>query len=236
VSSQYRSVGAASGVIIWMVLCLAGAASAQDATRGVQQASLAPVSPADSCLKVAGQDPAGRLRVCSEALASGELGGRALAMALLTRAGAYAASSDTAHSADDYRQAVLAFGAIMDPEVLDPNLLFLRGTAYHALGDADAALADYDLAIRLSPTSSIAFIDRGILLAAYKRRYMLAIMDFDQALALAPDNPAAFAYRADAYARSGDPRGALADYDRVLALVPGNAEALAGRAALQARP
>jgi tetratricopeptide (TPR) repeat protein len=236
VLSLYRSVGAASGVILWAVLCLAGIASAQDASRDVQQAALAPLSSAESCLQAVGGTPAWRVRACSEAIASGELGGRPLAMAYVARAGAYAASSDTVLSAADYRQAVRAFSAIMDTEVLDPNLLFLRGTAYHALGDADAALADYDLAIRLSPTSPIAFIDRGILLTAYKQQYMLAIMDFDSALALAPDNTAALVHRAEAYAGSGDAKRALADYDRVLVLAPGNAEALAGRAALQASP
>ena len=228
-------MGTVLGVLAGALLWTAASASAQDAARNVQpdvqQAALALPPAAETCLQATTPDQ--RIKACSDAIASGQLGGRELPMAYLTRAGASTAKGDAASAAEDNRRAILAFGTIMDPDVADPNLLFLRGTAYHALGDADAALADYDLAIRLSPSSPIAFIDRGILLTAYKQEYALAIMDFDSALRLAPDNLAALTLRADAYAKSGDAKHARADYDRVLTLSPQNPQALAGRTALQ---
>jgi tetratricopeptide (TPR) repeat protein len=235
VTVLYSRTGTVLGVLAGALLLTAGTASAQDAARDVQQAAVALPSAAETCLQAAAPGVAQRLKACSDVIASGQLGGRDLPMAYLARAGAYAVKGDATPAAADDRRAIAAFGKIMDAEAPDPDLLFLRGTAYHALGDADAALADYDLAIRLSPSSPIAFIDRGILLAAYKQEYLLSIMDFDRALTLAPDNLPALTLRADSYARSGDIRRALTDYDRVLALSPQNAQALAGRATLQVR-
>ena len=188
------------GIAIGVVLCVAaGSASAQQASEDVQQAALAPPS-ASECLQTPAPDLNQRIKACTAAIDSGQLRGRERPMAYLARAAAYTASGDMARATIDNGHAVVALSAIMDPEAPDPNLLFLRATTYHALGDADPALADYNLAIRLSPFSPIAFIDRGILLTAYKQQYMLAIMDFDRALELAPGNPDALAHRAEAVA------------------------------------
>ncbi|CAN5546020.1 hypothetical protein BH10PSE6_BH10PSE6_04610 [soil metagenome] len=67
-----------------------------------------------------------------------------------------------------------------------PELLYGRAMAWHALGEADKALADYNRAARLDPLDPMIFLNRGILLAHEKHDRYLALIDFEQVLALKP--------------------------------------------------
>jgi len=214
--------GGGLGLVLALVLTSTGhIATAQDRAATVQQASVAAPAPREICLQSGSQPPARLVEACGAALASGQLAGRDLGRAYLARAQAYAAQGDGARATADNRAAVRAFDAIEDPDVPDPGLLFLRATAYHALGEADAALDDYNRSIRLSPFYALAFLDRGILLSTYKQQYDLALMDFDRAIALAPKLSAAYTNRCRVRGIVGrDLEGALADCDTAISQTP----------------
>ena len=97
-----------------------------------------------------------------------------------------------------------------------------RGVAHRLEGDYDAALADYNEALRLNPTSASAYNNRGIIFRV-KHDYDRAIADYDHAIALNRDYPAAFYNRALAYTDKQYYDRATADFDLVLQFNPNNA-------------
>ncbi len=99
-----------------------------------------------------------------------------------------------------------------------------RGYAYQSSGNYDAAIADYDQAVRLDPAFSLGFYARAA--ANYeKNNYGQAIRDYDEAIRLNPDF--AFAYEGRGYARFllGQFTAAQADFAKVLELTPGHQDA-----------
>jgi tetratricopeptide (TPR) repeat protein len=95
---------------------------------------------------------------------------------------------------------------------------YKRGTAFINKGDYDRAIADYDQAIRLKPTTS-AYGSRALAYSS-KGEYDRAIADCDQALKLDPNNDTAYNNRAFASIKKGDYDRALADLDRAIKLEP----------------
>jgi tetratricopeptide (TPR) repeat protein len=87
-----------------------------------------------------------------------------------------------------------------------------RAEAYRLHGDTDAAIADFDRAIKLEPRKTEIFLGRGL---AYleKRDTEAAIRDFDHAIRLNPRHPEAILQRANAYRAAGDLKRAMADYN-----------------------
>jgi tetratricopeptide (TPR) repeat protein len=94
-----------------------------------------------------------------------------------------------------------------------------RGPERAARGDADGALADYDLAVRLNPAHVEAYTNRG---AARHAKGDLdgALADFNQALRLNPRDTNAYVNRGDVRHAQGDLDGALADYAAALRINP----------------
>ena len=115
-----------------------------------------------------------------------------------------------------------------------PVAYFNRGEAYAEAGDLDAALADYDWAIRLLPGYAEAYRNRGLVLGR-KGDYQGAIADYRRALDLRPDDAPVVMAQAVAYDRLGRFVEALAGYDRALALAPKLYQAYNNRALLYVR-
>ncbi len=85
----------------------------------------------------------------------------------------------------------------------------------------DAALADYDAAIKLSPDTAEAWINKGIALVQIGNRDDEAVALLTEGIARSPQQPAVAYYsRAIAYEGLGRPRQAYEDYSRAAQLDP----------------
>ncbi len=103
-----------------------------------------------------------------------------------------------------------------------------RGNASMARREYDQAIADYDEAIRLEPTSSIAYNNRGGAWSA-KNQYKKAIADYNEAIRLDPMNTIAYYGRGVARLVTSDHDQAIADFDAAIRLDPSYALARVNR-------
>jgi len=96
----------------------------------------------------------------------------------------------------------------------------LRGHYYqHTLGRLDAAMADYDEALRLNPSNGHAWNNKGTLLSQMGHDDS-ALACFDRAVAAKPDLADAFNNRGAVKGRLGDLAGATSDFTRSIAIDP----------------
>src|SRR5262245_53095748 len=104
-----------------------------------------------TCAKASGNTA---LAACDQAINSGQLTGRALALAHSNRGVEWMAKGDIARAIADYDEAIQR-----DPS--QAAVFHNRGIACAAKGDFDGAIADYDEAIRLNPKYAAAIGNRG---------------------------------------------------------------------------
>lgn len=204
----------------------------------IQLAAMAPQSSADACLQGLDRpmvDANILARRCTAYLGTANLSPGEQGAAHLVRAAAWQDLGEEAKATADNLEAVRLYSTVIDKQQPYPEFVFRRATAYHALGDVGNALKDYDAAIRANPWNVTAFADRGLLLARYESQYDLAILDFEQALTLSPDNVEVLILRGDAFAAKGKFAKAMADLDRAVALAPRNPAAYVHRAAAWSR-
>jgi lipoprotein NlpI len=107
-----------------------------------------------------------------------------------------------------------------------------RGNAQAAKGDAAAAIADYDEAIKLDPKNARALANRGTA-HSEKGDAEAALTDFDAALKLDPRLGSAYFNRANALAAKGETDRAIADYTASIKYDRRNVNAYIARGALQ---
>lgn len=95
----------------------------------------------------------------------------------------------------------------------------MRGYVYATKGDLDRGIEDFSAGIKLDPTNSATFSDRG---QAYyfQAKYDLAGQDLNQAITLKPRNAEALYYRALTKQKTGDANGAKADLAAARAIDP----------------
>jgi tetratricopeptide (TPR) repeat protein len=94
-----------------------------------------------------------------------------------------------------------------------------RGWEHLDRKEYDAAITDFDEAIRLNPNFATAYNNRGF---AYARKGNLeqALTDYNEAIRLDPNQANFYSNRGDAYRAKGEDRQAIADYDAALKLNP----------------
>jgi tetratricopeptide (TPR) repeat protein len=103
-----------------------------------------------------------------------------------------------------------------------------RSKAHELKGDIDAALKDYDEAIRISPTSSSWWNNRANLYQK-KRDADRALQDYNRSIELNANSAIVYGNRGNAYSNKRDYESALADYDKALQLNPRYTNAIANR-------
>ena len=128
---------------------------------------------------------------------------------------------------EQYRQELITRLDENDPGD-DATIFFYLGTAKNDLKDYQAAIADYDEAIRLNPELAEAFNNRGNAKDELGD-HAGAIADYDEAIRLKPDDAGAFHNRGISKFNMKDNPGAIADFDEALRLKPDDAGALHNR-------
>lgn len=134
--------------------------------------------------------------------------------------------ADESIEAGDLRMAIAIFSKLLEAkDEVDTRLR--RGQLYEKVGDAAAAMADYDRVIRANPRSSIGYVYRGLL---RKREGQLkeAEADLSKAIELCPDHQEVRLRRAEIRMTLGDAERALEDYRSVLLKNPFCGEAIEG--------
>lgn len=184
-----RSVGLA--VLAGLSLFNAGLFNANEA-RAQNTVELAMAAPEKSdierCLHPPAAAPALVVAACTAAIDAG-LDSPDRARALAERGTARQSLGDGMGARSDLLQAADQYSALISKSSPQPALIYARGMIWHALGEADRALADYDRVARRDPNNPVVFLNRGIVLARYKADYALALIDFDQVLQLRPADP-----------------------------------------------
>src|SRR5438874_3322273 len=104
-----------------------------------------------------------------------------------------------------------------------------RGIEKAKNGDLDAAIADFDHAMKLNPKDDAPYYNRAQA-RRLKNDTAGAIADYTKAIALGSTNPAAYNNRGNARAENKDRDGAIADYTRAIELKPDYARAYYNRA------
>ncbi|EAQ77583.1 tetratricopeptide repeat protein [Blastopirellula marina] len=92
----------------------------------------------------------------------------------------------------------------------------------------EAALADFDAAVKLQPKLATAVHNRGVSLAAAGKSDE-AIKDFDLAISLNPNYPNSWFNRGELHYQAGRMRQAISDYSRAIQLKPTDAGAFNSR-------
>lgn len=103
----------------------------------------------------------------------------------------------------------------------DKGLGYLqRGISYAVTGNPNAALNDFNEALRLKPDLAEALYSRGLILSGMND-YQGALNDYNAALRYKPSYKDALNNRGGLYIRAGQFDAALSDFNKVLALDPG---------------
>lgn len=106
----------------------------------------------------------------------------------------------------------------------DVDVLGYRAKQYAALGKIDNAIADYTAAIKESPRSHWAFIQRSLLYRDNKRDFVQALKDIDKAIALAPKNIDDWELRAETLVKANRLKEAIADATKMIETEPQNTQ------------
>ncbi len=120
----------------------------------------------------------------------------------------------------DYPAAIKALSDAVDADPTNEIAVEWRGLCYLFAGSWDNAIADFDRALALQSSGRgivVLHIDRAIAQRA-KGDLAAALADYTQALAMDPDNAAAFNDRGVLYKKVHDPAHALADFNKAIDL------------------
>lgn len=155
-----------------------------------------------------GKDPDLAIAACTRLIASG-LTGKDLGLAHWNRGARF-------HQKKQYEQAISEYSEAIQHGADAQND---RGVTFQALGNLDAALRDYDAAVHVKPSDSIAHANRAYI---YLRKNQLdkAIADATVAIRLDPKYARAYWIRAGGYELTGRWTDVVADCTTALGIAP----------------
>ena len=145
----------------------------------------------------------------------------ALAAGLLACVAAHAASSNTVSEcfSDNNERRVAGCSEVIENPNIDPatkSLAYaMRALARALEGALDDALPDYDMAIKLDPSSAMALNNRAWVLFKLDR-LTEGMHDVDRSLQLAPGSPHAHDTRAHIRQALGERTAAIRDYEQAM--------------------
>ena len=116
------------------------------------------------------------------------------------------------------------YGRLLDAKPQHFDALHRLAIVAMQRGDFDTALSRIDHALRVTPTSASATLNRGSILVALKR-YGDALAAYDCAVEFDGDDPDTHYNRANVLKEMGRPEQALASYEEVIKRRPNDAEA-----------
>ncbi|MGL5035260.1 MAG: tetratricopeptide repeat protein [Microcystaceae cyanobacterium] len=111
----------------------------------------------------------------------------------------------------------------------NPAVWSNRGNARVSQNKLEAAIADFDQAIRLAPAQPDAYLNRGAALEG-QGNFQKAIADYNQVLAIDPQDPMAYNNRGNAEGGLGEWQAALKDFQQATKIAPDFAFARANTA------
>ena len=122
----------------------------------------------------------------------------------------------------EYNNAVERFGRALrlapdDAYIPVSRILVNRGGSYHAKGDDDSAVRDFEKVLELDPRNSYAHFGMGCV-SVGRGEFDRALREFDTALRLNPEFLDALRARGSMYLKNGDLNRAIQDFDKVLTL------------------
>ena len=94
-----------------------------------------------------------------------------------------------------------------------------RGDKFHTQGDLDRAIADYTIAIQISPNYALTYFNRA-LVRQEKGELDAAVADYSKTLEINPASADAFVNRGNVFGMMNDVEKALSDYASALQLNP----------------
>ena len=121
---------------------------------------------------------------------------------------------------EDFEGAIVAYTRAIELNLRGPNLYWAyynRGNAKTSLGQTEAAIADFDAAIRLNPNYAEAYNNRGVA-KRHLGQHEAAITDYDAAIRLDSTYVAAYNNRGIARMNLGQHEAAIADFDAAIRL------------------
>jgi tetratricopeptide (TPR) repeat protein len=132
------------------------------------------------------------------------------------------------------RESIAAFTKVIQLNSQYSDAYFMRAQVYAQIGEFQNALADYNQAIILNPSSVASYNNRGILKKEKLNDPQGALADYNQAIAIDPNLVEAYLNRGILkYQKLNDPQGALADYNQAIAINPNLALAYNNRGSLK---
>ena len=133
--------------------------------------------------------------------------------------------------ARDFQAAIQSFSSVIARQPKRALAFHYRGQAHQLAQETDAAIEDYNQAIRFKPEDAFPYVEaRGICYVRLKKDDE-AFADFNKALELRMDLPAAFNGRGGILLRRKEYEGAIRDYTAALNLNPRSASTYRNRAA-----
>ena len=181
------------------------------------------------------EDAEWRNAVCTRAIETHALTPDQLALVHLVRGSARMVLGAEAVGGDDYTDALKRYDSMFNWKNAEALDFFRRAAAEDAHGNTEKALDLYSKAVRLDSSTTLAFLERGIALAAHRRAYERAISDFDEVLALQPGNVLALIRRGQAFSQLGQTARGLVDLDHAIALSPSSSQAYFYRGLIHGR-
>ena len=115
----------------------------------------------------------------------------------------------------NFKEALKAINEGIDKYPTYADNYYIRAIANKGINEYYSAFNDFEKAIKLDPSKSIYFVERGLLSFALQDA-KFAIEDFDKAIKLEPNNAEYYLKRAFFKSKTSDHVGAISDYDQAL--------------------